>query len=423
MQSPLCQKFLKNPNLNPNDDSPIDDGDFEYFYGLCKSLDYIPNDKILKLLYGNKYYGMKVCRQFIKNNTINPVTGERISKVSEDYHNLMDLCDYYNFDISSVISYKSHKPSSPKIKTELGSPPKTSELLPMSETEYTSEILPIPNRMSSQSKLSPNPNRMSSQSKLSPIPNSMSSQSKLSLIPNRMTSQSKLLPIPNRMSSQSKLLPIPKREFSRIPKKAEDENILTNLKKIALNLHKNEDLKREVFRSLPVILRKNADYDKKSNTILLSGDKKKYGIKQFIFDLLIDDEIELVMKIIEFFDLKYIDIAEYLLDFPNYAMNESLIINYFINAPIDTDWSVLEMLFDDIYSNWILEEKLNLLILFTGSAVVVGNDFLLDILSIISNNWRKGIQQEIDEMEEEAEEEEKDKIINLVETLDMVLIR
>lgn len=361
----LCPKFLLNPHINPINNLPIADEEFDYYRETCKYLGYeFPPGKTLELMYNNKYYGMKICRDFIEDNTINPVTGEKIYPGSEDYNGLIQLCDYYKFDTTSLGEIKSVKLKT-KRKSYLGELP--------SELEQKLELLPIP--------------------------------------------KEKLLPIP-----KTRLSPVPKGALSPIPNriKPEEKNILTDLKAIARELHRDAKVKKVVIDSLSTILEKNAIYDKKSNSYVLSGSKNKYGIKQFILDLLINNELDLIMKILRFFKLKYIDIAEFLFDFPKYATNENLIFNYFINADPDTDWVLLENILENVYSNWVVDDKLNLMILLLNSAVAVGNEFISEILISIFQSWREGIQEEIDEIEDF---EEKDAIINQVEILDTLSIR
>ena len=135
---------------------------------------------------------------------------------------------------------------------------------------------------------------------------------------------------------------------------------------------------------------------------------------------MINDELDLVMKILKFFKLKYIDIAEFLFDFPKYAMDESLLFNYFINGDQNVDWLELENIMEDVYSNWVIKDKLNLMILLLNSAIAVGNDFISEILISIFQSWRDGVQEEIEELDDY---EEKDKLIDLVEVLDVLSIR
>ena len=128
------------------------------------------------------------------------------------------------------------------------------------------------------------------------------------------------------------------------------------------------------------------------------------------------------MKILNFFNLQYIDIADFLFDFPKYAMDESLLFNYFMSGPIDTDWSELQEIMESVNESWILEEKLNLLILLLGVATSTGNEFLSEILIEVWRTWRDNAQEELDEMEDE-DIEEKDKIIDMVQMLDTLSIR
>jgi hypothetical protein len=379
----LCPKFLLNPHINPINNLPIADEEFDYYRDICKYLGYeFPSEKSLQLMYDNEYYGKKVCRDFLEDDTVNPVTGEKIYKGTEDYNNILLLCDHYGFDTSVLGEVKSSKLKT-KRKRYLGELPLELEKKLESKAELKKELLPIP----------------------------------------KSSTKKELLPIP-KSSTKLGLLPIPKGALSSIsrkitPVKSEEENILTNLKMIARELHRDEGVKKVVINTLSTILQKNADYDGKS--YIITGDKNKYGIKQFILDLLINNEIDLVMKILKFFKLKYIDIAEFLFDFPKYATNESLIINYFINAPPNTDWLELETALEIVYSDWIIEDKLKLMIILLSSAVAVGNDLIIEVLTETFNNWREGIQEEIDEIEDDFDE--KDKLIDLVEIIDTLSIR
>ena len=369
----LCPKFIQNPHINPINNLPIADEEFDYYREVCKEFGYeFPPENTLKLMYNNEYYGRKICKDFIENNNVNPVTGQRIFRGTNDYNRLLDLCNHYGFDTTILGEEKSIKSKS-RIKDVLGSSPLISktEFLPIrnkSEDKSSSKLLPIPDRPGLSSSRTPN-----------------------------------LLPIPNRTSKKS------------------DDNILTNLKMIAREIPKDQNVKKVVINSLSTILEKNADYD--GNNYVISGSKNKYGIKQFVLDLLINNEIDLVMKVLEFFNLKYIDIAEFLFDFSTYANNESLLFNYFINAdPSDTDWTLLDdILQETVNEGWILEEKLKLMILLITSSTAVGNDFLTEILIEIFNNWRESVQEEIDEIEDNMEE--KDRIIDLVEIIDTLSIR
>ena len=374
----LCPKFILNPHINPINNLPIADEEFDYYREVCKEFGYeFPPENTLELMYNNEYYGRKICKDFMENNTINPVTGQRIYRGTNDYNRLLDLCDYYKFDTTILGEERSIKSQS-RIKDVLGlSPLKSgSKLSPISKTK----LLPIPNKSEDKSS-----------SKLLPIPN------RPGLSSSRTPS---LLPIPNRIRS-------------------EKDNILTNLKMIAREIPKDENVRKVVINSLSTILEKNADYD--GNNYIMSGSKNKYGIKQFVLDLLINNEIDLIMRILKFFNFKYIDIAEFLFDFPTYANDESLIINYFINAPPDTDWTILDDVLQTVNENWLLEDKLKLIILLFSSAIAVGNDFIVEILTEVFTVWRESVQEEIDDIEDS--EEEKDRIINLVEIIDTLSIR
>ena len=384
----LCPKFIANPHINPVNNLPIADEEFDYYREVCKDFGYeFPPGNSLNLMYKNKYYGMRVCRDFLEDSMTNPVTGTKLYTGSQDYNNLLDLCDYYKFDTTVLGERKSTKLKT-KRKNYLGQLP--SELEQKLESKAESKA---------ESKLLPK-----SKAELLPIP------------------KSALLPVP-RSTQRLGLLPIPKsalssgRRVGPVSKKSDD--ILTNLRMIAREIPKDDKVRKVVTDTLSIILQKNADY--KGNKFIISGSKNKYGIKQFVFDLLINEEIDLVMRILEFFGLKYIDIAELLFDFPTYANNESLMINYFINAPPETDWTLLDDILQSVYENWIIEDKLKLIILLTTSAIAVGNDFLIEILVEIFNNWRDGIQEEIDEIEDDYEQ--KDRLIDLVEIIDTLSIR
>ena len=365
----LCNKFILNPHINPINNQPIKDEEFDYYRYMCKEFgqEFLP-EKSLQLMYDNEYYGRKVCRDFLEDNTINPITGEKIYKGMEDYYNLISLCDYYKFDTSVLGEMRSVKSGSRR-RNVLGELP---ELPTKKELFNKKELLPIPKNA------------------LLPVPESKISK--------------KSIPVP------AKSLPVRRRE---------NDDILTNLKMLARELHRDEKTKRVVIDSLPIILEKNAD--RKGNKLILSGSRNRYGIKQFIFDLIINNEIDLVMKILSFFRLQYIDIADFLFDFPKYAMDESLLFNYFMSGPIDTDWSELQEIMESVNESWILEEKLNLLILLLGVATSTGNDFLSEILVEVWRTWRDNVQEELDEMEDDIEE--KDKIIDAVLMLDTLSIR
>jgi len=391
----LCPKFIENPHINPINNLPIADEEFDYYRDICRSVGFeFPPERTFQLMYNNKYYGKKICKDFLDDDTINPITGEKILKATEDYNNLIELCDYYGFDTSVLGEIKSVKSKS-KRKNYLGQLPpdftKEIKTSPVSHVESNKppkgELLPIPKKA-----LLSIPKKA-----LLPIP-------KKSLLP---VTEKSLLPIPKDIS-----LDIKENDESK-------DDLLLNLKMIAKEIPKNKNVKKVVLDSLNIILQKNANYDGKKYT--LSGSKNKYGIKQFIFDLLIDDELDIVMKILDFFGVKYIDIFRYILDFPKYAMNETLIINYFINAPVDTDWLEIGDLLEDLYSNWIIEDKLKMMTILLSSSIAVGNDFLSEILIDEWANWKNGIQDEIDETEEDIEM--KDKLIDMVEILDTLSIR
>jgi hypothetical protein len=61
------------------------------------------------------------------------------------------------------------------------------------------------------------------------------------------------------------------------------------------------------------------------------------------------------------------------------------------------------------------------MIILLSSAVAVGNDLIIEVLTETFNNWREGIQEEIDEIEDDFDE--KDKLIDLVEIIDTLSIR
>ncbi len=372
----MCPKFIQNPHINPVNNLPIADEEFDFYREVCKDLGYeFPAEKTLDLMYNNKYYGMKICRDFLDDDTINPVTGERLYKGSQDHNNLLDLCGYYGFDTAILGERKSVKTKT-KRKSYLGSLPSELEL----KLESTPKLLPVPK--SSVSKLG-------------------------------------LLPVP-KSASKLGLLPIPKSRLSvGSSKKSEDEDVLMNLKVIAREIPRDPKVKRVVLDSLTIILQKNANY--KNGTYTLSGSKNKYGIKQFILDLLIDNEIDLVMSILDFFGLQYIDISDFLFDFPKYATNESLMINYFINAPPETDWFILNDVLENVYENFLVEDKLKLLTLLISSAVAVGSNLIEEILGEVWRSWRDGIQEEIDEIEDDYKQ--KDALIDQVEVLDTLSIR
>ncbi len=291
----------------------------------------------------------------------------------------MDLCGYYNFNVEDLDTRRSVKLKTRR-KSYLGQIPL--ELESKLETKSKQQLLP-------KSNIKPEP-RLG----LLPIPKS------------RLTSTPK-----------SELLPISKQGLLS-SKKSDDEDLLMNLKMIAREIPKDAKVKKVVLDSLSIILQKNADY--RGNRHVISGGRNKYGIKQFILDLLINNEIDIVMKILDFFGLQYIDIANFLFDFPSYATNESLIINYFINAPPETDWFMLSDILQDVYGDWVIEEKLKLLIILLSASTAVGNEFVTEILVEVGRGWKDGLQEEIDEIEDI---EEKDKIIDLVEVLDTLSIR
>jgi hypothetical protein len=86
----LCPEFLAKPNINPANNLPIQDEEFDFYKIMCKDLGYeFPPEKTFELMYKNKYYGMKVCRDFLEDNTINPITGERIYRGTDDYNNVV----------------------------------------------------------------------------------------------------------------------------------------------------------------------------------------------------------------------------------------------------------------------------------------------------------------------------------------------
>jgi hypothetical protein len=68
-----------------------------------------------------------------------------------------------------------------------------------------------------------------------------------------------------------------------------------------------------------------------------------------------------------------------------------------------------------------MKDKIKLLILLTTSAIAVGNDLIISVLAEVWTSWREGIQEEIDEIEDDYEQ--KDKLIDLVEILDTLSIR
>jgi hypothetical protein len=251
-------------------------------------------------------------------------------------------------------------------------------------------------------------------------------------IPESAISRKEFTPTPKSRPPAGKILPIPKRAGESlikkelvIPRRAEpkEDDVLTNLRQIARELPRDKNVKRVFMQSLNIILQKNADRDRRGNYIL-SGNERRYGLKQFILDSLINDELELVNSILKFFGLKYEDIVTFLFDFPRYAMNESLIFNFFINAPQDIDWfGLLEVPMDELYSNWVIKDKLQMMTILLSSAVAVGNDFLAETLVEIWNSWKEGIQEEIDEMEEDEDVETKDELINMVEVIDIRSIR
>lgn len=390
----LCPKFLLNPHINPINNLPIADEEFDYYRDICRYFGYeFPPEKSLQLMYDNEYYGKKICRDFMEDDTVNPVTGTKIFRGSKDYNNLLDLCNHYGFDTEALGTRRSVKLKT-KRKSYLGELPLELEQKLESKEESKAE-----SKAELKTTLLP-----------TPIP-----------LPRR-----ELLRIPKINAKKvPKLLPIPKGALLLIPNriksiKSEEENLLTNLKMIARELHRDDKVKKVVIDTLPTILEKNAIYDKKNNSYIITGSKNKYGIKQFILDLLINNEIDLAMKVLAFFKLKYIDIVEFLFDFPTYAINESLIINYFINADPSTDWLVLVDILETVNENWVIEDKLKVLTILLSSAIAVSNDFLTEILIETFNNWREGVQQEIDDLEDI---EEKDKIIDLVEILDVLSIR
>lgn len=401
----LCPKFLDNPNINPINNLPIVDDEFDYYRYRCKTFGYeFPPEKTLDLMYKNKYYGMKVCRDFLEDNTINPITGGKIYKGTEDYNGLIKLCNYYKFDTSVLGEIKSIKSKS-KRKNYLGQLPLEleSQILPIPKTNLLNpELLPIPKR---------DLTRISETKLLTSDKRSVVGSKSLLPIPKR-----DLLPIPSEKRSvegTKSLLPI-----SSIKKKEDD--LLMNLKMIAKEIPKDKKVKKVVMDSLNIILQKNSDYDGESYT--MSGTEKRYGTKQFVFDLLINEEIDLVTNILDFYGLQYIDILKFLFDFKKYITNESLIINYFINAPPNTNWLELEDSLEEVYSNWLIKEKLNLLTILLTSSIAVGNEFLTEFLIGIFNSWRESFEEEIDDIDDD-DMEEKDQLINMVEILDTLSIR
>ena len=215
--SDLCPKFISNPQINPANNQPIKDEEFDYYRYICKESGYefIP-EKSLQLMYNNEYYGRKVCRDFLDDNTTNPVTGEQLFKGTKDYYNLLSLCDYYGFDTSVLGELRSVKSKSRR-RNVLGELP---------ELPTKKEIL-LPKK------------------ELLPIPESIISK--------------KLLPIP-------RSLPVPAR-------RKETDDILTNLRMLARELHRDEKTKRVVIDTLPIILEKNAD--RKGNKLVLSGSRNR----------------------------------------------------------------------------------------------------------------------------------------------------
>jgi len=378
----LCPKFIAKPHINPINNKPIADEEFDYYREVCRAFSYefIP-EKTFELMYKNEYYGRKICKDFMEDDTVNPVTGNPLYRGTDDYNGLLDLCDFYGFNTKALGTKRSIKTKSKRknVLGELPQLPSKTKLLPSVKrsVEGNGSLLPIPDIELSSPKTG-------------------------------------LLPIPKTGLSS------PKRITPKIPtRRSEDEDLLTNLKMIAREIPKDEKVKKVVIDNLSTILQKNANKDRKGNPIL-SGNKNRYGIKQFIFDLLINNEIDLVMQILKFFKLEYIDIAEFLFDFPTYANNESLIINYFLGADPATDWAELSNILETVYESWIIEDKLKLLILLFSSAIAVGNDLLVGVLTETFDSWKQGIQEEIDDMEDF---EEKDKIIDLVEIIDTLSIR
>jgi hypothetical protein len=331
-----------------------------------------------------------LCLKFINNPKIHPVNYQPIN--NDDFQFYKSMCNYYGYEIPEKTEKSLLRPDSLRQRT-ITSPNKI--LQPNEFTDFRTRP---------------------SDRRLLPIPKSYEIEQSVRL------SGNKLLPIPEdyeeedvslRSRSNIRSSMTPNRRFNS---SIDESNLFdADLKRLAMEVHRDENVKDLVFDNLNAILEKNGTYDYKSKKYILSKD----GIEEFIFDLLIDNEIALVKAIIRYYDLEYIDILDLVFDNADYATNENLLLNYFIGAPSDTDWSYLIDILDTVYGTWLIEDKLNLLILLASIALSTNNGFLVGIINQVNQDWRDGIQDEIDEMEDY---DEKDKIIDIVDKLDTMFL-
>ena len=400
-----CRKFIKNPHLDPLNGREITEREFNYRYDMCKEFYHnfkLPEGENLANLYSNEYYGRRVAKDFRKTKNVNPITGEDLDPSSPEYKKFVDLDNYYERkdNVSIKSTARKSRPPIPERRSQSSITKRRSELLPIPErrsqssiTKRRSELLPIPER---RSELLPIPER---RSELLPIPGR----------------RPELLPIPGR---RPELLPIPDIEWESQEQYTEKDP-LTDLSRLIIEMRLSKSIRNIVDKNLVLILTKNSVYDKKTRRYILTGDVKNYGLKQFVFDLVIEGEFDLVKQILEFFGMEYLDITILLFDFPLYAMNETLIVNYFDNAPLDVDWDELNDILQEVYETWDINDKITLITLLLGSAILVDNKFILRVLKQIVNEWRDGIEEEITDIEDV---EERDKLIDLFQTLDILTI-
>lgn len=387
-----CLKFINDPTIDPDTNKPINDRKFDFYRGLCYSYyEYnIPLPIHKKILYTNQSYGKRICQSFLKFPEINPLNGVDLYEGTKDYQEFIDLCNHYKFNTRNIEGKKMVRSV------------EKSDLRP--RVINNSEAIRLEEEKYKTNKSSNEPDNYYRRTGLLPVPKEFERSNIDRLIPKGNSQRFNLLPVPNRIGRKTNEI--------------NSSNLLNvDLRKLANEVHKDNRVKKLVLDNLDSILEKHGNYDKKYNRYVLSSNNKKYGVEQFIFDLMIENETELIKKIFNFYNLEYIDISQILFDYPEYATNESLLFNYFMNSPLDVDWSELEQILEDVYGNWIIEDKLNLLILLISSAISVGNDFIINTLNKVYENWQEGIQDEFLDMEDQ---DERDKIFDLIGTLDVL---
>lgn len=320
--------------------------------------------------------GKDTCRDFLENPSVNPFTDKKIKVGSESFNFLVDFCEDYGIRLSAT-----------NMKKLLYSDEEYGKLICTTFLK-NEDINPIDGAKLIKGK-GPYNEFVSLCKHYGYIPSEPVRSSDISL---KSKSKRTILP------QSPKTLRIPTRTT----------NVLNiGLERLAAMIVTDPKIKEQVSNMLDRILEKHAYVDEIEQVYKFIGEKGKYNVVDFTIDLLQNNEMDLVYKIIDFYIIDYSDLGYEIFGNEKYAFDQQLVEIYFINAPIVIDWSFLDNALDEPYGNWSLEEKMRLMDTLLRAAISVENRDIISEIGSVWLKWRDPIQEEIEELDDEDSSKEQ----------------